>query len=183
LKTYIELWSSAQFFYETAKAEPRGSAHQFKGCVIFAAFTFEAYLNHVGALTFKNWDSYERKLGYREKLGLIDDKLKFGVDHGKPPFQVIDKLFKVRNAMAHGKTELLNEEKEVHESQVEQEISFLLSEWEEYSNEKNVEKVMESVENAMKLIWDFGKKYNSEIFKHVWDAHNFQMRSIERTPS
>jgi hypothetical protein len=63
---------------------------------IFAAFTVEAFLNHLGQHQVPDWEVFERKLGPREKLILLKRILHLYIDQGKRPFQTLDEMLKLR---------------------------------------------------------------------------------------
>lgn len=78
--------------------------------MVFAAFSLEAYLNHLGRAVTEFWDSVERKLSPREKLDLLASVLRFRIDYASRRFQTFVAMFAFRNTLAHGKTESLTEE-------------------------------------------------------------------------
>ena len=54
-RTYAILWQVARHLFETAKTLKTGSLLQLQASAVFHAFTFEAYLNHVGSQEIKSW--------------------------------------------------------------------------------------------------------------------------------
>ena len=74
---------------------------------VFAAFTVEAFLNHLGQRKVKDWEVFERKLGPREKLLLLQQSLHLTADQGQRPFQTLRDMLRLRDALAHGKTEIV----------------------------------------------------------------------------
>ncbi len=71
---------------------------------VFAAFTVEAFLNHLGQRHVRDWESLERKLGPREKLIILRQVLHLSIDEGKRPYQTFYNMLQLRNSLAHGKT-------------------------------------------------------------------------------
>jgi hypothetical protein len=107
VNTYAELWHASEVVLRKGQAEHRGSAWQYLSSVVLSAFAFEAYLNHVGDAHFENWDDLER-LGPMEKLRHLS--LAFKVDLGRKgarPLQTLQELIRVRNVLAHGRSETL----------------------------------------------------------------------------
>jgi hypothetical protein len=105
VRTYSELWYASQKMMEAGIREPVGSAWHFLSSLVLTAFAFEAYLNHIGPTLLKCWESVEY-LSLANKLDLICELLNVQVpDKGKRPGQTIEKLFKFRNTLAHGRTE------------------------------------------------------------------------------
>jgi|SRR6266850_2748727 len=103
--TYSVLWRVVHSLLPTPPDEP-----SFERCLalgVLCAFTFEAYLNHVGAQLLSSWPSIERRLGPREKLEVIEELLKFETDRSRLPFQALGEILAFRDAVAHGKTTTL----------------------------------------------------------------------------
>jgi hypothetical protein len=72
---------------------------------VFAAFTVEAFLNHLGRLKVPNWDEIERNKGPQEKLVHLATSQRWQLSLGKRPFQTLRRMIFLRNALAHGKSE------------------------------------------------------------------------------
>lgn len=103
--TCAELMHTSKCLLELSKKSGEGQQHILMGSIIFSAFAFEAYLNHLGKKLFSNskWDEIE-KLGPKDKLIEISKETSLNLDFGKPPFQSITELIRFRNELAHGKT-------------------------------------------------------------------------------
>lgn len=86
-----------------------GRFYEAMVCIIVAAFKLEAYLNRIGTRLFPYWDDLER-LSPRSKLRIIASRLDVTPDFGLRPFQTITELLKARDALAHGKPQILTEE-------------------------------------------------------------------------
>lgn len=71
---------------------------------VFAAFTVEGYLNHLGQKQIRDWNELERKLGPREKLLLLRNILHLSVNIASRPFQTLRDMLRLRDTLAHGKT-------------------------------------------------------------------------------
>lgn len=102
--TYAELWHASDCVLQTGCREPRASSYQFLSSAILTAFTFEAYLNHAGERTLSFWKELDRIRTF-DKLEVLRDAL--DVTPWKPgerPLQTIKKLFDLRNALAHGRS-------------------------------------------------------------------------------
>ncbi len=108
VNTYAELWHASWCVLEVGRAEAKGSAWQFLSSLILSAFAFEAYMNHVGDEHVANWDDLERVLSPTAKLTHL--ALKFNVEigvKGERPLQTLYDLMRVRNVLAHGRSETL----------------------------------------------------------------------------
>lgn len=102
---YSELWKASRCALEAGIREPRGSSCQFLSSAVLTAFTFEAYLNHVGPTVIDNWLEFEREPPW-EKFERIRAVMgvEFPEGKGKRPLQTIDNLLRFRNTMAHGRS-------------------------------------------------------------------------------
>jgi hypothetical protein len=108
--TFAYLRSVSWTCHKRAKESVQGRNLLIASSMVFAAFSVEAYLNHLGSSVTEFWDSVERKLSPREKLDLLAWVLRFSVDYGSRPFQTFVDMFAFRNALAHGRTESLSQE-------------------------------------------------------------------------
>jgi hypothetical protein len=162
--TYAEMWHTSLSLLTRGQEQVRGSAHQFRASLVFTAFTLEAYLNHVGAKLFACWDDLER-LGPREKLNLIAERLEVPTNYAARPWQVMKELFSFRNAIAHGKSRTFKAPTEVvsvdHEEPIEKWIAR--TEWEQFGTEKNTVKARADVEKIVNIIYESAKTYGCDI--------------------
>jgi hypothetical protein len=106
VRTYSELWHASDCVLTAGQENPKGSSWQFLSSALLTAFTFEAYLNHVGPTLFTNWKHFDR-LPPWAKFELLCDKLNvtFVSGSAKRPLQTVTKLLSFRNTIAHGRTE------------------------------------------------------------------------------
>ena len=142
LITCSEHWHSSRTFLQLGIENPKGSYHQLLGSIVFTAFTLEAFLNHVGEALFKSWADLE-KLTRRGKINVIAEKLGLEVDFGTMPWQVVPEIFGVRNKIAHGKNELLQDERMGE---------ILWASWQNYATRENAERARDKVEEICKTI-------------------------------
>jgi hypothetical protein len=102
-KTYTVLCHTAQHLLDHAKHYESGSLLQIKASVVFSAFTFEAYLNHVGSEEIPFWNEIER-IPYKKKLRVIAAQLGLTLDTSRPLLHTVFELFRLRDILAHGRT-------------------------------------------------------------------------------
>ncbi len=113
VNTYAELWHASDCVLDRGREAPEGSAWQYLASLILTAFSFEAYMNHVGAAHVANWRDLE-VLAPVAKLNHLC--LHLGVNiggNGERPLQTIKELIGIRNLLAHGKSEILQPKPEV----------------------------------------------------------------------
>src|SRR5882672_4464311 len=109
VRIHAELWDTSNCLLKAGQQQQVGAAHQFRATLIFRAFALEALLNWLGQHLIPHWNYLER-LKPLEKLDLLADVVHIKPDYGSPPWQVVKQLFNFRNALAHGKPEMLTSE-------------------------------------------------------------------------
>lgn len=72
--------------------------------IVFMAFTIEAYLNSLGARKVGIWSHLE-KCPWKTKVNVLYEVVGRKADWGSPPLQFARDVFKMRDALAHGKSE------------------------------------------------------------------------------
>ena len=116
LYTYSELWHASECMLKYGIENPQGSSWKFLSSIVLTAFSFEAYLNHVGVRAIKSWSQLER-LPPWSKFELLCETLNvnFSTDKSKRPLQTIQQLLSFRNTIAHGSTEKLEPKPEIRD--------------------------------------------------------------------
>ena len=168
LITYSDFWKTSKFLLESGQQDERGSYFQFLGSLIFCAFTFEAFLNHIGEYLFTSWPQLERNLSSRAKLALIAEKLGFVVNYGELPWQIIPELLGFRDKIAHGKNEMLRLEKIVpHDDSYEELLhEFMFADWQKFASEENAIRVRTQLEEIITHVHELTKIPNELVFSH-----------------
>jgi hypothetical protein len=150
--TYVEMWLTADYFLQIGLEKSKGSFYQYMASLIFRAFSLEAYLNHIGNKLFSCWRDVEH-LSPIAKLNLIAEHLKIKVHYGKRPWQIMKKLFKFRNYIAHGKTDIIRETRTWQRKKYKgSERKLIKTEWEKDCTEKNAKKAQEDVKNIIEVL-------------------------------
>lgn len=96
--SYLNGWANS--LIEDAESISAGASNYYRISALLAAMSFEAYLNYVGERHIKDWP--ERK-PWAEKLKLILEKFGLASLRTEEPFSSLDKIFKYRNTLAHGR--------------------------------------------------------------------------------
>ena len=150
--TYTEFWHTSYCLLEKGQKNTEGSFHQFMASLVFTAFSFEAYLNHIGPKIFQCWDSLDR-LGPKEKLAIIAEKLGMEVDYGKRPWGILKELFGFRNDIAHGKSRKVDEDKVVPIAKYDEHMRvFTKTDWERFCTRQNAERARKDVEAIVEAL-------------------------------
>lgn len=137
---YAAMWHTSKCLLERGQEEVKASYHQFMASLVFTAFTIEAYLNHAGQAIFACWGDLER-LGPEEKLNVISERLALSVDYGAKPWQIMNKIFKFRNAIVHGKSKTLKavdlKRLDTYDTEGFKADWFKRTDWESFCTERN----------------------------------------------
>ncbi len=151
---------------ERGKAELKGSKWLWMGSHIFTAFSFEAYLNHIGQKLFACWDIFETGISPEGKLAILCERLGIDLPKDKRPRQTVRKLIQFRNKLAHGKTVRIPQEglRDADEYLEEFIGKRPLAVWEEYCTEKNVMRAREDIEKVLRLIHGKANQENDPLF-------------------
>ena len=117
VNTYSELWHASGCVLESGKTNATGSSWQFLSSAVLTAFSFEAYLNHIGPTLFPCWSQLER-LPPWAKFELLCEHLRvtFPEGTGSRPLQTAVQLLDFRNSIAHGRTESLSPPAELRDA-------------------------------------------------------------------
>ena len=174
LVTYSEHWHTSKTLLKNGIENKTGSYHQFLGSIVFTAFALEAFLNHVGESLYKSWPELE-KLTPKGKIDLITESLGITVDYGSMPWQIVPEIFAIRNKIAHGKNELLQDERMLSVDTYDEKMGeMLLASWQSYCSRENAEKARDKVEEICKAIWaktDFREHDLFELSGQSGSAH------------
>ena len=167
--SYAELWHASRCVLDVGLRNPVGSSWQFLSSAVLTAFTFEAYLNHIGPQTVDHWDTKER-FAVWSKFKLLRKALGVTFPRGKSvrPLKTIADLFSFRDSMAHGKSHLLRSEKHQSIDEFEKENSDLVdsrlrTDWESrIQTSEFAELAREDVEAVIRTL-DAARKDNRDI--------------------
>ena len=110
VRTFVDLAHGADVLITKTEQEPKGSYYTTMSALLLTAFTFEAYLNHLGEKTIKFWEEIE-PVKVMDKYSVLCKNLGLRPDFSKRPYQTLKALFTFRNAIAHGKSQILQEKR------------------------------------------------------------------------
>jgi hypothetical protein len=147
---YVEMWQGATIVFR--RAAPRTEAN-FWGLIatlLFTAFSFEAYLNHIGLKRFKTWMRLE-KLPVLAKLDVVCESVGVTFNPGARPLKSIRELFQFRNQLAHGRNETVgtSELRNVDGVQGVLDWGIPKAKWEKIITHANVKRIRDDVEKAI----------------------------------
>lgn len=143
--TFGYMFIGAKYFLKSAQEDAYGQFYNLISCLIFSAFTLEAYFNHLGKLRNKDWDKVERKIPKAKKYKIFTEQLGVKIKLDQRPYSSILELFQFRDTMAHGKSSV---------EYVCQEMELPLTppfhfdigpDWKKYASLENAEKCIEDV--------------------------------------
>lgn len=144
LRTFVFLNQGSNALLEIAKNEPRGSYYTTMAALTMRAFTFEAYLNHLGGSVMPYWDSID-SIRVMEKVAVLCGHLKLTPNMGMRPYQTLRSLFRYRNSIAHGKSEVLVRTEVEVSASVDPHTLSPTAEWEDYTTVENAQRAQEDI--------------------------------------
>lgn len=163
---YSELWKTCDVLYKKANEDSVGCFHLFKASLVFAAFTFEAFLNHVGSKKCPCWPYLERRLGPEEKLGLISEHIGLKVDYNQLPWKILKELLPFRHSHAHAKSKKFVEKKTLPIDGYEDYLNTIeRSNWDKYCNQTEVARIRNQLEKMMREIWTTAGFEEHDLFR------------------
>ena len=143
VRTFVDLNNGANVLIAKTKQTKEGSYYTTMGALLLSAFTFEAYLNHIGVKKIKFWDEIE-SIRVMDKYSVIYKEFDINIDFSRRPYQTLKGLFQFRNAIAHGKSQILKVTKKVDPNCDPYDCSPK-THWEEYCTIENAERVKEDI--------------------------------------
>jgi len=180
--TYSELWHASQCVLNSGVEQPKGSSWQFLSSAVLTAFTFEAYLNHVGPRTIECWEQLDR-LPPWSKFELLCETLnvKFPNGLGARPLQTIVKLLDFRNTIAHGRS--LEIKTKVHRDVNEQLDTYLgerpLTDWEQLIQTSNFAiRAREDVQAALEVLHEARLDNKESLFTFGFGFHGATLADL-----
>jgi hypothetical protein len=143
--TYVYCHIASRDALKRAETEPTGAFYFCMMAGVFAAFTVEGFLNHLGQTRVQEWKTLERKLGPREKLLLLRQLLKLSADESRRSFQTLRTMLRLRDALAHGKTETVVSDRVV-KGRPREEDRWPDPEWKKLCNLASAKRMVEDAE-------------------------------------
>lgn len=183
LNTYAELWVGSEFLYRRATDEKRGAYWAAMASLILAAFTFEAYLNHVGPKIFDTWT--ERRSN-RSKWAMICKKLGLSFPRGERLARSIADLFRFRNALAHGKSEVFEPGPRIENAERFEKPDYYRGRpqawWEKFCSDlENVQRVRADVNEVIRKIHYTADIENDPVFSPGFTSYQATLWEPDRT--
>jgi len=177
VNTFAELLHASTVLLENAKRKEDGCFYQTMGAILMSAFAFEAYLNHIGAALFRFWPEMER-LPWRAKLKIVLCHVNLEVDHGSGPYQTLSKLFEFRNAVAHGRSEVLDPPERVETGDDREELRRRkpLTQWEQDCTIDFADRAHNDTEAMIRQIHAKAGRDEAELRR---SGHSYAMRAVE----
>lgn len=149
VRAYAILDHGANVLIEKTEQEKKGSYHTATSALVLTAFTFEAYLNHLGENELNLWDDTERML-VLDKYNVLCENLKICPDFSILPYQTVKDLIKFRNAIAHGRTKIAKIDNKKISSEDNLFDHTPRAWWEEFSTLENAKRAKEDVSKVIK---------------------------------
>ena len=147
--TYAWMWKNAKISLEAAEKSEEGQFFNVMNTVVFSAFAMEAFFNHLGLKRIEDWQKKERKLSKLKKLMFWLSELKIEADISQRPYFSVTEAFRFRDLLAHGKTEVVNQNEKVEFEEDEQNNYMIENEWMKLCNFETAKRIFIDVETLI----------------------------------
>jgi len=151
--TYAWMWKNAKISLEAARKSEESQFFNVMNTLVFSAFSMEAFFNHLGSQLVEEWHKKERKLSKLKKLKFFSSKLKVEADFSSRPFISVIDVFKFRDLLAHGRTEVINQSEEVNLNKDDLNRYMIENEWMKLCNLETAMRVFADVESLIYLLF------------------------------
>ena len=175
INTFSYLSSVSSDCLERAEIDENGRNLMLAASMVFSAFRLEAFLNHIGSMKIPFWTTIERKLTPIDKLEVISAYLTVKINFGKTPFQTTKRMFRFRDALAHGKTQELNEET-IQYLEDDEKPSIPFTDWEKEISIDTAKTFKKDVKDIIELLCKNAKIDLSEIV--IRSHHSYRATQI-----
>ena len=143
VRTFADLYHGASVMLKKSDENAQGSNFTNMAAILFSAFTLEAYLNHLGEIKIDFWPQME-SIKVMDKYSCLCRLLSVQPDFSKRPYQTLSKLFRFRNSLAHGRTQILKKEELINAGD-DPWTHSPKTDWEEYCTPSNAKRAKDDV--------------------------------------
>jgi hypothetical protein len=165
--TFVYCRIASRKALKIAETEKIGRFYFLMMAGVFATFTVEAFLNHIGQSKIEDWAIHERKLGPHGKLLLLQQHLKINIDESCRPYITLRSMIKMRNALAHGKTEMVKTERIIIPLEIDDD-EYPEPEWRQLCSLPLIREMVEDSENIAR---DINKQIGNSIDPFISPGH------------
>jgi hypothetical protein len=180
VRTFVDLAHGADFLIKKTEQDQKGSYYYIyttMSSLLLIAFTFEAYLNHLGKKKIKFWKEIE-PIKVMDKYSILCKEFEINPDDSRRPYQTLISLFKFRNSIAHGKSEILKETKTVS-SQDDPFTHAPRTKWEEYCELDNAKRAIKDISSIINELHKAAGLGN-DAFRQGMTTSSVSMKSFNK---
>ena len=112
VRTFVDLAHGADVLIQKTVQEPEGSYYTTMSALLLTAFTFEAYLNHLGEHTIKFWEEIE-SIKVMDKYTVLCTNVGSFLTSPGVPIERSKRYLSLETLLHMGKSKIVKETKEV----------------------------------------------------------------------
>lgn len=160
--TFATYYKTAEFLFENAKKSEEGQFYNLISSISFCAFSIEAYINHQGLIEDKQWKEWDKNEHptLKSKIKKLAKIIGFNIDLNDEVFSIITPLFKFRDIIVHGHTELVAKKVKNPQNNSNGALLNLSSNIENFCSIKNAENILNKTK---KIILEINKHSTFKI--------------------
>lgn len=175
VRIFADLNHAASVMIKKGNENAQGSRYTNMAALLFSAFTFEAYLNHLGQQRIEFWSRID-SMRVMDKYACLCKNLGISPDFSKRPHQTLTALFHFRNSVAHGRTQIIKNKKAVSFKD-DPWFHSPKADWEEYCTGKNAKRAKKDVEIVIVELHKLADLGDAPF------VHGMTISSISRRPA
>lgn len=159
---FADLNHGAEIMIGKAEKDLEGNYYTIISSLLLTAFTFEAYLNHLGDSEY--WDEDKGFVGVLDKYDILCGAFGILPDYSRRPHQTLRELFKFRDSIAHARSETLEETKSISSTD-RRSAHSPKTEWEKYCNLEQAKRAKEDITKIIIKV-NVAAGLGNQPFKH-----------------
>jgi len=175
VNVFAELSHGNAVILENAQEKRDGYYYEAIASVVFSAFKFEAFLNHLGDRVLPFWSELER-LPHANKLNALATQLNVSIDRSCRPFQTLTELFRARDGLAHGKPEYIKTKAVETGTREELRRRKPQAKWETVCNVEFAERAHRDTEQIAETLWE-AAGFNAADLHQC--GHSYSISSVQ----
>jgi hypothetical protein len=183
VKTFAHLSHGSGVIRDRALKKESGYYWDSMASLLLTAFSFEAYLNHLGGRLLPYWEQLDR-LPWQKKLQVILTHLKHTPDLGKAPYQTLYGLFLFRNAVAHGRDTKENFGPEIRliDDETFRAHELIKTEWEKVCTPEWAQKALTDIKEIIEQLHDLAGFEKFDLISSDSASWSIRFVSDEKEP-
>lgn len=173
VRPHFYLYQAGRQAYQIAieNKNPHRYPYPWMTCIVFSAFSLEAYLNFAGGEILSYWDKLE-KITFKSKLEILHEVASLQYEPGNRPINTVLKLISMRNKMAHGKPAKFSFSIQSESKMVSPMLDTIGTDWGKFCTKENAKRGLDDVAELVETLHSALKLEQSAMYYPGWSEVN-----------